>query len=235
MAGGKATGTGGQVPASLPRTLLAEAAGTFVLVAASCAAATLGDWQGTPLALGAIVAILILALGRLSGAHFNPAVTFAIAASGAMPARRALAYAVTQLVAALAAAALVQSFAGAGIGLVEPGTPSALAWAADTIGSFAMVFTILAVVAGRIPARWGATAIGLAVAAALWLAIPLSGGSLNPARALAPALLAGRFDALAVTVGGPLCGALLAVVAHRATEPARLSRVKELLDREAMA
>ncbi|MEK6985568.1 MAG: aquaporin [Candidatus Thermoplasmatota archaeon] len=217
------------------RAFFAEMAGTFVLVAASCAAATLGGWPGTPIAIGAVVALLILAFGRLSGAHFNPAVTLAIAASGAMPARRALLYVAAQLIAALAAAALVQNVAGPGIGLVEPGAPPTLAWAADTIGSFAMVFVILAVVAGRIPGRWGALAIGLAVAAALWLTIPLSGGSLNPARALAPALLAGRLDAVAVTVGGPLCGALLAVVAHRATEPARLSRVKELLDREAMA
>ncbi len=217
------------------RAFFAEMAGTFVLVAASCAAATLGGWPGTPIAIGAVVALLILAFGRLSGAHFNPAVTLAIAASGAMPARRALLYVAAQLIAALAAAALVQNVAGPGIGLVEPGAPPTLAWAADTIGSFAMVFVILAVVAGRIPGRWGALAIGLAVAAALWLTIPLSGGSLNPARALAPALLAGRLDAGAVTVGGPLCGALLAVVAHRATEPARLSRVKELLDREAMA
>lgn len=206
--------------------LAAEGAGTFPIVAASCAAALLpATWAPfAPLAIGAVVGLLIANLGRFSGAHYNPAVSLALALDRKVAPTRAAAYAVVQLAAALAGAAATFALAGRPVGVVVPGSSFVAAFAADAVATAVMVFTILAVVAGRIPKRWGAAAIGASVAIGIACAAPFSGASLNPARALAPALLAGQPAGLLVSALAPIAGAIIAFALHRIVDRNRAPR-----------
>jgi aquaporin Z len=226
--------------------LAAEALGTFVLVLFGCGAFTyLSDSDtrdAVPVALtfGLTLVVLTFAFGRISGAHFNPAVTVGAAMGGRMPWKQVGAYVGAQLggglLGALALWVLFHGFDGLDAGRLmgansfgDDGGGYAW-WAAlliELLFTFLFVVVILAVTDSRNehPAM-APLAIGFTLAAAYFVLLPFTGGSLNPVRSLAPAVFAGT-DALtqvwlfivAPLVGGALAGLAYPLLFGHGTEP----------------
>lgn len=219
--------TSGRLPRPVPlRAELAEGLGAFFLVLAGGGAILSGaDSLAVSLCFGLVVAALIYALGHLCGAHFNPAVTVAFAATGHFPWRRVPGYALAQAAGAtLAALALRGLFADvapvathvrAGLGLPQ-------AVLVESAASFLLGLVIVAVATDRRAAPGAAgLAIGLTVAVnSLW-AGPLTGASTNPARSLGPALVAGQWGGIAVFLVAPVVGACLGMLAYEALRGGR--------------
>jgi aquaporin Z len=173
------------------------------------------------LAHGVVLAVLVSALGAISGAHFNPAVTFAVWLSGNVPWRRAASYVVAQLIGGLLAALALRMIFTAGVS-PSLGTP-ALGAGVDVLGGI-VVETVLTVVLltavfgtavdPRAP-KLGGLAIGLAVAADILMGGPLTGAAMNPARWFGPAAVTGVWDNWYVWIIGPLLGGGIVALAYR--------------------
>jgi glycerol uptake facilitator protein len=225
---------------SLLRRLLAELLGTALLAffgpGAVVAALTMGkgslDYAGlgiVALSFGLVVALVIYALGTISGAHINPAVTVALAVTGRFRWAEVPAYVGAQLVGAVVGAFLVVGVAGtkaataAGVGLTSTtsGVSSGQAVLAEGLGTFLLLFTIMAVaVDRRAPVGWAGFLIGLAVVCEIFVIGPFTGGSVNPARTFGPyvanAVSGGTtpWGELWIYVVGPVIGAVLAVFVY---------------------
>lgn len=205
------------------RRLFAELFGTFLLVLVAAGAAVVGAVSrgaiSRPAAItapGLMVMAIILALGNVSGAHLNPAVTLAFTLRKDFPWRRVPGYVIAQLVGAtLACLFLWAVFGKVGmLGATQPGAgisdwQAALTEVVLTVG---LASTILGT-ASRAQNVGGLSAVavgGYIVLAGLWSS-PISGASMNPARSLAPDLVLGRFNHLWVYLVGPTAGATIAV------------------------
>src|SRR6187402_888137 len=173
------------------------------------------------LAHGLALAVLVSALGAVSGAHFNPAVTFAVWIAGHIPARRAAAYVVAQLIGGLLAAWLVwaviprEVFPNLGI----PQLFGSISPLAGIIIEAVLTMVLLVAVFGtavdpRAP-KTGGLAIGLAVAADILMGGALTGAAMNPARWFGPAVVSGTYDNWYVWWIGPLFGAAIAARIYR--------------------
>jgi len=207
------------------RRLVAEAAGTFLLVLAAAGAGTVNAVShgavgrtAAVVAPGITVLAMIYTIGESSGAHLNPAVTVAFAARGNFPWGRVPGYVLVQLLGALAAAGLLRLMFGTaghlGATLPGPGISAGTALTMEIVLSVGLVTVILGTSSGaRNVGHNAAIAIGGYVAlAGLW-ASPVSGASMNPARSLGPALVGGDLHDAWIYIAGPLAGALLAVAA----------------------
>lgn len=221
------------------RRALAECVGTamLVLVGAGSVIAALrqgGGQLGYPslgfisLAFAIVVAVVVYGFGPVSGAHINPAVTLALAATRRFPWREVVPYVVAQLVGAFVGAVLVIAVFGTvavdlGLGATTlgQGVPYWQGIVAESLGTFVLLFAVMALaVDSRAPLGWAGLMIGLAVAAAILLIGPQTGGSLNPARTFGPYLALGLFGGevpwsqLALYWVGPLVGAVVAAVLY---------------------
>ena len=193
---------------------LAEALGTALLTLASLGAdhlagrGLLNPVAAFTLAPALTVAVLIYALSDLSGAHFNPAVTLAFALRGSFPWRRAPLYLLAQLLGALAGAGVLWATSGLPPTTERVGAGGALGL---ELGCSLLLVLVVLGTAGRRASV--APAIGLVVGATLaldhFLADPLSAVTMNPARSLAPAALAGELGRAWPHLLGPLLGAAL--------------------------
>jgi aquaporin Z len=208
--------------ATWPRRLTAEAFGAFALVFAAAGGDVMGqvshDAVGVvarAVAPGLMVAALIYSIGDTSGAHFNPAVTFAFALKRLVPISWLPRYWVAQVIGAIAAAAVLRALFGgaieAGVSrpkLVDP--PAALAL--EVILTLLLVSVILGTADRyRVVGPNAALAVGATIALCALIALPIEGASMNPARSLGPALVAGQLADIWVYVLGPAIGAILAV------------------------
>jgi glycerol uptake facilitator protein len=227
--------------ADLSRRLLAEAIGTGILVmfgaGSVVAALTVGggelDYAGlgmVAITFGLAIAVAIYAFGNTSGAHINPAVTVSLAAVGRFPWAEAPAYIGAQLVGGVVGAALIwAAFGGDAVDLgmgqtsIADGTNYLQAIVIEAIATFLLLTTIMALaVDKRAPGGWAGLMIGLAVTAAILVAGPLTGASLNPARTFGPLLIEtiGGGDTfwgdLPAYVIGPLLGGAAAAFAFDA-------------------
>ena len=210
--------------AALRTCLLAEALGTATLLIFGTGAAVV-DAQthalghgGVAAAFGLVVFVLIQSLGETSGAHVNPAVTVAFWARGRFPGRRVLPYVLAQLAGAALGSWLVLDVAapGSDLGATLPAHGPWQALGIETFLTFGLLLVIFRVTAGSKEAGLLAgLAISATVALMALVAGPLTGASMNPARALAPALLSGVWTDWWVYVAGPVAGALLAVAADK--------------------
>jgi aquaporin Z len=194
------------------RVLAAEFAGTFmfmgsVLAAAVYAFATPADGAGivgVALANGFAVMAMAFAVGHISGAHFNPAVTLGLIAGGRIPSHVAVGYIAAQCAGALAACALFSlagrtptAFAANGYGelsMLKAGLVPVFAVEALLTGF--LVFIIMGITHRRAHASFAPVAMGGALVAIHIMAIPISNASVNPARSLASALFSGSGEAL---------------------------------------
>ena len=194
------------VESGLIRKCVAEFMGTFFLVFVGCGAciAHHGDPDdithvGVALAFGGVVMCMVYATGHISGAHINPAVTIAFAASRHFPLRAVAPYVVAQCAAALlASAAHLATFGGeaaraAQFGATFPiGITLAGTFVFEVILTFILMFVIMAVASDARVARGVAgLAIGAAVCVDCLAAGKCCGASMNPARSLGPAVFAG--------------------------------------------
>jgi len=210
---------------SMPKRYLAEAIGTFIIVFAPVALSASGKLPGgdggllaAALVSGLAVLAAIYALGPISAAHFNPAVTLAFATAKRFPWRFVLPYVVSQLIGATVAAGVVALLFGPGFGTHVPSHPELVLRNLGTEGvlSLFLMLVIIAVATDkRISGTVPAIAIGFTVVFDVLIGGPVTGGSMNPARSLGPALFGGG-QALSVywlyVVGpciGTVAGALL--------------------------
>ncbi|NQU36197.1 MAG: aquaporin, partial [Actinobacteria bacterium] len=205
------------------RRIVSEFVGTFFLVLVAAGAPMVGArYPGTVTMAAAVVApglmvmAIIMFMGKVSGAHLNPAVSLGFALRGDFPWRRVPGYIATQLVAAVLAAGFLQLIVGnsARIGGSYPGgsTTAAAAFATELILTFGLVSVILGTASGaQNIGIMAAIGVGAYIAlAGLWAA-PLSGASMNPARTFGPNIVGGDLSSYWVYVTGPLLGAALAV------------------------
>ncbi len=206
------------------RRALADAIGTFALVFVGCGAIVVDASHGglghlgVSVAFGLVVGVMILATGHLSGAHFNPAVTVAFATIGAFPWREVPAYVGAQLVAATAAALALASLVGrpAELGATMPAVALAPAFGVEVLLTAMLMFVITAVATdARAHGQLAGVAIGGTVAMCALMGGPLTGASMNPARSLGPALVAGVVESQWLYLVAPTLGAVLGALAYR--------------------
>jgi MIP family channel proteins len=204
----------------LARRALAEGVATFALVFAGCGAIVADSQRdgalgtvGVAAVFGLVILAMVYATGHLSGAHINPAVTLAFAATRHFPTREALAYVPAQLTgAALGALALRLAWEGApaDLGATVPtvGTASALTY--EIVMSGFLMFVIVAVATDtRAVGAAAAIAIGSTVALDALFGGTITGASMNPARSFGPALVANEWTQFWVYVVAPVAGATL--------------------------
>lgn len=207
------------------RRLFSEVLGTFLLVLVGAGGGVVGAASHGGISRGAAVtapALMVLAIilfmGRISGAHLNPAVTLGFAARGDFPWRRVPGYIIMQLVGAVLACLVLWAMFGkvGQLGATEPGAGFTTTQAVfmELLLTFGLLSTILGT-ASRAQNVGPLSAIGVGgyIALAGLYSSPVSGASMNPARSFGPDLVNGDFANYWVYVVGPLVGAGLAVFA----------------------
>ena len=209
---------------ALTRLLAAEFVGTFALVFAGCGAImvdaktqVLGH-VGVAISFGLVIMAMIYAVGHISGAHFNPAVTFAFALSRHFPWARALGYWTAQILGALTAAAILRGSLGdiAHVGATLPSGSQGQSFLWELVLTFFLMFVIMAVATDtRAVGEAAAIAVGGTVGLDAMFGGPISGASMNPARSIGPALISGDLHALWLYILAPLAGASLAALTYQ--------------------
>ena len=217
-------------PLSIPRPLIAEAVGTFALVFAGCGAIVINDVSGgaithvgIALTFGLVVMAMIYAVGDVSGAHLNPAVTLGFAAARRLPIRRVPGYVAAQLTGACAAAGTLRTLFPdhATLGATLPAGSWGQSFLLEVILTAILMFVILCVSTGaQEKGIMAGAAVGAVIAFEALFAGPISGASMNPARSLAPALFSGQLASVVIYLTAPFAGALLAVPTCRCVEGA---------------
>jgi aquaporin Z len=216
---------------------LAEFIGTFWLVLGGCGSAVLAaafpevgiGLLGVSLAFGLTVLTIAYALGHISGAHLNPAVTIGLWAGGRIETKTILPYVISQILGAIAAAAVLDiiatgngsdigSFAANGYGEHSPGGYSLNA---ALVTEFVMTFMFLIIILGatdeKAPKGFAGIAIGLALTLIHLISIPVTNTSVNPARSISQALFVGDWalSQLWVFIMIPILGALAAGAVYK--------------------
>ena len=208
----------------LIRSLVAELVGTFALVFAGAGAIVVDarthalGHVGVAIAFGLVIMVMIYAVGHVSGAHFNPAVSFAFALTRQFPWTRVAAYWAAQLAGALLGAALLRASLGndAHVGSTLPAGSQGQALVWELVLTFFLIFVIMAVATDtRAVGEAAAIAVGGTVALDAMFGGPITGASMNPARSLGPALVSGDLHALWVYIVAPLAGASLGGLAYQ--------------------
>ena len=221
------------------KRVFAEVLGTFMLVLMGVGTAVLAPSMamsgvghlGAALATGLTAAAMLFALGHVSGAHLNPAVTVAMIVGRRFPAKDAMPYLAAQVLGATLGAATVYlvatgrsgffatpgTFAANGFGELSAGRFNALSGVVTEVAlSFAIAFVFVSVNERRSILQLAPIAVGMTIAAANLAAVPVTGGGLNPARSTGVALIAGGAAVSQLTMFwlAPLAGGALAGVVH---------------------
>jgi aquaporin NIP len=209
---------------ALARSLVAELIGTFALVFAG-AGAIMVDAKthqlghvGVAISFGLVITVMIYAVGHVSGAHFNPAVSLAFALTRHFPWSRVAAYWAAQVTGAIIAAAILRGSLGdvAHIGATLPSGSQGQSFLWEVILTFFLMFVILAVATDtRAVGEAAAIAIGATVGLDAMFGGPISGASMNPARSLGPALVSGDLHALWIYLVAPPLGAAAGALAYQ--------------------
>ncbi len=206
------------------RKALAEFVGTFFIVFAGCGTTMVGErFPGSiapgavPLVFGLTVATMVYAVGHVSGAHFNPAVTLAFALARHFPRKEIAAYWLAQFLGAGCAVGVLFLLLppGTGFGATIPNVSALQALGWEILLTFCLMFVIISVATDtRAVGMMAGAAIGAAVTLAAFVGGPVTGASLNPARSLAPAIAQGKLDVLWLYLIGPMVGAVLAAFTY---------------------
>lgn len=211
------------------RALGAEFTGTFLLVAGVLGAALFSfpnaGIVGVALSIGLAVMATAYAIGHVSGGHYNPAVTIGLVTARKFPAASAPGYIVAQCLGAIAAAFLFHTIAS---GKADFATGS---FASNTIGSYSvtaafliealltamLVLVVIGSTRKSAPAGFAPLAIGMTITVAHLVSIPVTNTSINPARSLGPALVAGgpAMSDLWLFIAAPITGAILGALLAR--------------------
>jgi aquaporin Z len=207
---------------------LAEFIGTFFLVFMDTGAVVVNEWQkgsvssvGISLTFGLIVMAIIYAIGDLSGAHINPAVTIAFWYAKRIDGKLVAPYIGSQVLGALAGSVILLILFGnlAHLGATIPAGSWWQSFVLEVILTCLLMFVVLCVSTGaKEKGIMAGAAIGAVVALEALFAGPVSGASMNPARSLAPALVSGQIDEVWIYLLAPVLGALLGVIAFHAIQ-----------------
>lgn len=207
------------------RALAAEALGTFALVFFGCGAIMVDAEQGglghvgVSLAFGLVVLTMVYALGHISGAHINPAVTVALASRGRFAWSAVPGYLIAQITGAVAAAVVLRASLGdvADLGATQPSGSDGQSFVWEVVLTATLLVVIASVATDtRATAAAAGAAIGGTIALASLVGGPISGASLNPARSLAPALVSGELGSLWIYLTAPLVGGVAGALAYDA-------------------
>lgn len=202
---------------------LAELFGTFCLVFAGTGAIIINDLQGhithvgIAMTFGLVVLAMIYAVGDVSGAHLNPAVTLGFLAAGRFPRQAVVPYLLSQLAGALLASLLLKLLfpTHATLGATLPAGPAWQSAVLELVLTFILMMVILRVSSGaKEKGITAGIAVGAVIALEAMFAGPVCGASMNPVRSLAPALVSLHFEHLWIYLTAPILGALLAVWFH---------------------
>ncbi|THB64426.1 MAG: MIP family channel protein [Desulfovibrio sp.] len=206
-------------------TWIAEILGTFFLVFVGTGAIITDQMTGgtvthlgVALSFGLVVMAMIYAVGNISGAHLNPAVTLGFVAAGRMKLRQAPAYMLCQFLGAVLASGLLFLLFPdqADYGMTLPSGTWGQAFGFEVVLTFMLMFVILNVSTGdMVKGIMAGVAIGGTVAMAALFAGPICGASMNPARSLGPALVSGHFEHLWIYLSAPFVGASAAMCTCR--------------------
>ena len=187
------------------RRVAAEAIGTFFLVLIGPGSAMVNAYSGgslgqvgVALAFAFVVVAMIYAIGHLSGAHINPAVTLAFWSARRFPTAEVIPYVLAQCTGAVAASFALRGALGpaGNMGATLPSIPVVAAFGVEWLLSFALMFVIMAVATDeRVADGFAALAVGLTVGFCALMGGPLTGASMNPARSFGPALVGGFWRA----------------------------------------
>ncbi|WP_199188050.1 MULTISPECIES: aquaporin Z [unclassified Photobacterium] len=225
------------------RKLVAEFIGTFWLVLGGCGSAVLAaaypdlgiGFLGVALAFGLTVVTMAYAIGHISGCHLNPAVTVGLWAGNRFPAGEVIPYIISQVLGAIAGAAvlyviasghagfnLAGGFASNGYGEHSPGHYSLLSsFVTEVVMTFMFLFVILGATHKLASPQMSGLVIGLALTLIHLVSIPVTNTSVNPARSTGPALFVGDWatSQLWMFWVAPLIGAVLAGWVYRWLAP----------------
>ncbi len=210
------------------RKYVAEVIGTFALIFAGTGAIIVNqatDGQpvthpGIALTFGLIVMSVIYAIGDVSGAHINPAVTIAFAVAGRFPVSQVLPYLLSQCVGGLAASGLLRLLfpLQTSLGGTLPAGPWWQSFVFEVVLTFLLMYVVLRVSSGsKEQGIMAGVAIGSVVALEAMFAGPICGASMNPVRSFAPAVVSGNLQSLWIYLTAPVIGAVLAIPAFAAT------------------
>ncbi len=213
------------MPGNLSQSAIAEAVGTFALTFAGLLAISAGTIAGAPegtvslatvaFAHGLTIAVMVAAMGAVSGGHFNPAITFGFVSTGRMPVSTGAVYWAAQIAGAVIAGVLVSTLFGAeavreGTPALANGIPPGAGIVAEGVATFFLVLVVFGTaVDKRAPKSVFPFAIGLTITLGIMAIGPITGGALNPARAFGPALVSGAWADHLVYWIGPLLGGML--------------------------
>ena len=226
--------TSAMLDANLIRAAVAELIGTFILVLIGTAVATAAilnretagqayDSLAIALSFGLALVAIVAALGQVSGAHVNPAVTIGLASAGKFPWASVPAYLVGQILGGVLAALTVWAAYGpAALDRANLGSPAlvdntnaAQGFLVEALIAFILVFVIAGVATDkRVPPGTAPVAIGFALAAGVLIAGPVSGGAGNPARALGPMIVSGTWDTILIYLIGPVVGGIIGALVY---------------------
>jgi len=199
----------------------AEIFGTFILLFSGAGAIVTNQASqgavthvGIALVFGLVVTSVIYAIGEISGAHINPAVTIAFWVARRFPGKEVVPYIICQCIGALAACLLLKLLFPDlnNYGMTLPAGSEMQSLILEGVLTWMLMFVVLCVSTGakEIGVLAG-VAIGSVIAMEAMFAGPISGASMNPARSLAPALVSQNLDSLWLYIVGPIAGAVLAV------------------------
>ena len=224
----------------MTKKLTAEFIGTFWLVLGGCGSAVLAagypelgiGFAGVAIAFGLTVLTMVYALGHISGAHFNPAVSIGLWAGGRFKGSEVMPYIASQVVAAIAAAGVLYLIANGKSGFSLDGgfasngygehSPDGYSLVAALITEIVMTFMFIMIIMGatdsRAPKGFAGLAIGLGLTLIHLISIPVTNTSVNPARSTGPAIFVGDWalGQLWLFWVAPIMGALIAGWVYKA-------------------
>jgi MIP family channel proteins len=211
------------------KKLFSEFAGTFALVFAGTGAIVINDVSGgvithvgIALTFGLIVLAMIYAVGDVSGAHLNPAITIGFFAAHRFAGALVFPYIFSQLAGAVAASLMLHLLfpMHPTLGGTHPSGPAVQSLVLELILTTILMFVILSVSTnGKEKGLTAGIAVGSVIALEALFAGPISGASMNPARSVAPALISMRADGLWIYLVAPPIGTLFAVTICKAVHP----------------
>lgn len=211
------------------RKYLAEIIGTFALVFCGTGAIIINQQSGgavthvgIAITFGLVVMTMIYAVGDISGAHLNPAVTIAFSAGKEFPIKEVIPYIISQSIGAFIASGILRYLFPSNLllGATLPTGSSMQSFILEVILMFFLMFVILQVAKGsKEKGLFAGIAIGSVVLLEAMFAGPICGASMNPIRSIAPAIVSGHLEHLWIYIFAPIMGALLAVICWKFLKP----------------
>ncbi|KAK1592194.1 hypothetical protein Q3G72_021015 [Acer saccharum] len=202
----------------ITQKFIAELIGTYFVIFAGCGAVAVNKiygsvtFPGVCVTWGLIVMVMIYSVGHISGAHFNPAVTFTLAIFKRFPWFEVPLYIIAQLIgsslASLTLSLMMDVTPRAYFGTLPVGS-NVQSLVAEIIISFLLMFVISgAVTDNRAIGELGGIAVGMTIMLNVFVAGPISGASMNPARSIGPAIVKNVYKGIWVYIAGPIIGAI---------------------------